>query len=97
MDYKDLKQAAKVFDQIYTIRLYVSKERFDKVAKAKFGIDDERRRQWHYTVTAKTAPTKTTATATPSSKENKRKASTTVCGQRTKESATPTAHSSTYL
>lgn len=43
MDYEKLKQAAMVFDRINTVRNYVSKERFDKVADIKFGIDDERK------------------------------------------------------
>ncbi len=42
MDYEELKQAARVFTRINVIRNYVSKERFDKVAAVKFGIDDER-------------------------------------------------------
>lgn len=43
MDYENLKEAARVFNRINTVRNYVSKERFDKVAKIKFGIDDERK------------------------------------------------------
>lgn len=43
MDYNELKQAAKVFFRIRLIRGYVSRERFDIVAKTQFGINDERR------------------------------------------------------
>ena len=43
MDYNELKQAAKVFFRIRLIRDYVSRERFDIVAKTQFGINDERR------------------------------------------------------
>lgn len=48
MDYEELKQAAKVFTRINDIRNYVSKERFDKTAAAKFGIDDERKLDMMY-------------------------------------------------
>lgn len=42
MDYKELKQAAKVFNRINSIRNYVSKDRFAAVASTKFNIEDER-------------------------------------------------------
>ncbi len=43
MQYNELKQAAKVFFHISRIRNYVSRERFDMVAKTQFGINDDRR------------------------------------------------------
>lgn len=39
--FDELKQAAKVFNRINSIRSYVTKERFANVAQTRFGIDDE--------------------------------------------------------
>ena len=43
MDYNELKQAAKVFSHLARIRNYVSRERFEMVAKTQFGIEDGRK------------------------------------------------------
>lgn len=41
MTFEEVKVAAQVFNRINSIRRYVTKERFAKVAQAQFGIDDE--------------------------------------------------------
>lgn len=43
MSYSDLQEAAKVFYQLGRIRNYVSRDRFDMVAKTQYGIEDDRK------------------------------------------------------
>lgn len=41
MTFEELKSAAKVFHRINEIRTYVTRDRFDMVAKTRFGIEDK--------------------------------------------------------
>ena len=41
MTFDELVQAAQIFNRINSIKSYVTKERFDSVARTRFGIDDD--------------------------------------------------------